>query len=48
MAQCRYEVSRAESLFRREGITCLNTSFSSIEEIATAILHQAGLKRRLF
>ncbi|HEY5789365.1 MAG TPA: pyruvate, water dikinase regulatory protein [Gammaproteobacteria bacterium] len=48
LAQCRYEVSRAESLFRREGITCLNTSFSSIEEIATAILHQAGLKRRLF
>lgn len=48
MAQCRYEVSRAEALFRRERIACLNTSFSSIEEIATAILHKSGLKRRLF
>lgn len=47
-AQCRYEVSRAEALFRRERIDCLNTSFSSIEEIATAILHRSGLRRRLF
>ncbi len=48
LAQCRYEVGRAEALYRREGIACLNTSFSSIEEIATAILHKSGLKRRLF
>ena len=48
IAQCRYEVGRAEALFRRERIACLNTSFSSIEEIATAILHKSGLKRRLF
>jgi regulator of PEP synthase PpsR (kinase-PPPase family) len=48
LAQCRYEVNRAESLFRRERIACLNTSFSSIEEIATAILHQSGIARRLF
>jgi regulator of PEP synthase PpsR (kinase-PPPase family) len=48
LAQCRYEVNRAESLYRRERIACLNTSFSSIEEIATAILHKSGLKRRLF
>jgi hypothetical protein len=48
LAQCRYEVNRAESLYRRERIACLNTSFSSIEEIASAILHQSGLKRRLF
>jgi regulator of PEP synthase PpsR (kinase-PPPase family) len=47
-AQCRYEVSRAEALFRRERIACLNTSFSSIEEIAASILHQSGMQRRLF
>ena len=48
LAQCRYEVRRAETLFRREGITALNTSWSSVEEIATAILHKAGLRRRLY
>jgi hypothetical protein len=48
LQQCRYEVARAEALFRRERIPCLNTSFSSIEEIATSILHQAGIRRRLY
>jgi len=48
LQQCRYEVSRAEALFRRERIPCLNTSFSSIEEIATSILHQTGIRRRLY
>ena len=46
--QCQLEVDAAESLFRKEGIRYLNTTHVSIEEIATTILQQAGLKRRLF
>lgn len=48
LEQCRYEVQAAEALFRREGIPFLDTSIMSIEEIATSIMHQTGLKRRLY
>lgn len=47
-AQCSYEVSRIESMFRRERISCLNTSSLSIEEISTDILQRAGIQRRLY
>lgn len=46
--QCRYEVDMVEALFRRENIPFLDTSSVSIEEIATTILHQAGMERRLY
>ena len=46
--QCRYEVRAAEAMFRAENIPHLDTSAVSIEEIATTILQQAGLKRRLY
>jgi regulator of PEP synthase PpsR (kinase-PPPase family) len=45
---CRYEVSEAESLMRREGIRWLSSTAKSIEEIATTILQQIGLERRAF
>lgn len=44
---CRNEVRAAEELFRRERIAFLDTSTVSIEEIATTILHQANLQRRI-
>lgn len=47
-SQCQIEVEAVESLYRKEGVRFLNTTHMSIEEIATTILHTAGLKRRLF
>ena len=44
--QVSYEVQRAENLFKGAGIPFMNTTHPSIEEIATTILHKAGLKRR--
>lgn len=46
--QVRFEVNTAETLFQRNGIPFLNTTNASIEEIATTIIHEAGLKRRFF
>ncbi|MGI9333492.1 MAG: posphoenolpyruvate synthetase regulatory kinase/phosphorylase PpsR [Gammaproteobacteria bacterium] len=48
LSQCRKEVVEVETLLRREGVPFLNTSRSSVEEIATSVLHQTGLKRRRF
>lgn len=46
--RCRREVADAESIFRREGVRFIDTSGSSIEEIASKILQQTGLTRRSF
>ncbi len=48
MTQCRFELDAVQAIYRREGVRCINTSSMSIEEIATTIMQQAGLKRRLF
>lgn len=48
VAQCRTEVREVESLFRAHGINFLDTSSTSIEEIATRLLQETGLKRRLY
>jgi regulator of PEP synthase PpsR (kinase-PPPase family) len=45
---CRYEVREAEALMHRERISSIDTTNRSIEEIATTILHQGGLKRHIF
>jgi len=44
---CRTEVKAAEALYREERIPFLDTSTVSIEEIATTILHQTNLQRRI-
>ncbi|MGA9851679.1 MAG: pyruvate, water dikinase regulatory protein [Gammaproteobacteria bacterium] len=44
--QVRYEVRQAEDIFRAAGVPYMNTTHPSIEEIATTILHQTGMKRR--
>lgn len=48
LENCRYEVRAAEQLMQRERITTLDTTSRSIEEIATTILHRAGLQRQIF
>jgi regulator of PEP synthase PpsR (kinase-PPPase family) len=46
--QCLFEVQSAERLFQHESVRYADTSVMSIEEIATTIMHQAGLERRLY
>ncbi len=46
--QCTHEVQTVEAIYSREHIPSLDTSSVSIEEIATIILHQTGLERRLY
>jgi regulator of PEP synthase PpsR (kinase-PPPase family) len=48
LASCRREVGEAESLFRRHAIPFLDTSHASVEEIASRILLDSGLRRRAF
>ena len=45
LENCRFEVSQAENLMNRANIPYLDVTSMSVEEIATTILHQAGLKR---
>jgi regulator of PEP synthase PpsR (kinase-PPPase family) len=45
---CRYEVEHAESMMRREGIRWINSTAKSIEEIATTILRELKIERRVF
>lgn len=46
--QCRREVEDVEAMFRRERLAFLDTSSMSIEEIASTVIQQTGLERRLF
>jgi len=48
LENCRYEVHQAEVLMQREKVATLDTTARSIEEIATTILHRAGLQRHIF
>ena len=45
---CRYEVSAAERLMRQSGIPFIDSTTKSIEEIATHMLHEAHLVRRVY
>jgi regulator of PEP synthase PpsR (kinase-PPPase family) len=45
--QIEYEIRSAEAMFTRYGIAVLDTTDSSIEEIASRILNDAGIERRL-
>ncbi len=48
LANCEFEVREAESLMRQEGIPYLDATSKSVEELATTILHEAKLERRLY
>jgi [pyruvate, water dikinase]-phosphate phosphotransferase / [pyruvate, water dikinase] kinase len=45
---CRYEVAAAEKLMRQADIPFLDSTTKSIEEIATHMLHEAHLVRRVY
>jgi [pyruvate, water dikinase]-phosphate phosphotransferase / [pyruvate, water dikinase] kinase len=48
LANCRYEVSAAEAMMRREGIGWLSSTHKSIEEIATTILRDIRPDRLIY
>lgn len=48
LKQCLHEVAEAERLMRMENIPWLSTTTKSIEEIATKVLDEVGLVRRMF
>jgi regulator of PEP synthase PpsR (kinase-PPPase family) len=48
LANCEYEVKEAEALMRQEGIPYLDATSKSVEELATTILHEAKLVRRIY
>nr|PZN72554.1 MAG: hypothetical protein DIU57_20510 [Pseudomonadota bacterium] len=45
--QCASEIAAAQEIFRREKIRFLDSTYASVEELATSILHELGLKRRV-
>lgn len=45
LENCRYEIRQAENLMQQHNIPHLDVTSISVEEIATTILHQTGLKR---
>lgn len=48
LANCKYEIREAEALMRQEGIPYLDATSKSVEELATTILHEAKLVRRIY
>jgi regulator of PEP synthase PpsR (kinase-PPPase family) len=47
-ANCEFEVREAEALMRQEGIPYLDATSKSVEELATTILQEARLVRRIY
>ena len=45
LRQCRYEVTQAEALYRQQGISYLDATSMSIEEIGTTVIHRMKLHR---
>ena len=48
LATCEYEVREAELLMKRENIPFLDATRKSVEELATTIMQQARLDRRIY
>ena len=48
LENCRFEVQQAEALMKREGLRWVNSTAKSIEEIATTILQEFKLERRVY
>jgi len=46
--QCRWELEQADRLMRQSGISSLNTTHVSIEEIASKIFERFGIERTMF
>ena len=48
LENCQYETHEAEALMRQEGIPYLDVTNKSIEELATTLLQQTKLERRIY
>jgi regulator of PEP synthase PpsR (kinase-PPPase family) len=48
LKQCRWELEQADKLMRHAGISSLNTTHVSIEEIASKIFSRFGIERTMF
>jgi regulator of PEP synthase PpsR (kinase-PPPase family) len=48
LANCEFEVREAEALMQHERIPYLDATSKSVEELATTILHEAKLVRRIY
>jgi len=48
LAQCSYELRRAEQLYQRFGIPFLDSSNMSVEEIAAVVMQEKQLRRQSF
>ena len=48
LKNCEHEIREAESLMRRENIPFLDATSKSVEELATTIMQQAKLERRIY
>jgi regulator of PEP synthase PpsR (kinase-PPPase family) len=48
LANCEFEIREAEALMRHEGIPFLDATSKSVEELATTILLEAKLVRRIY
>lgn len=48
LENCRFEIAEAEALMRRERISYQDATHKSVEELASTLIHTAGLTRRLF
>lgn len=48
LENCEYEIREAEQLMRQEGISVLDTTTRSIEELATTIVQKANLQRHVY
>jgi hypothetical protein len=48
LQNCKWEVQAAETLMQSAGVSFLNSTTKSIEELATTILHEAKLDRRVY
>ena len=48
LENCKWEVQAAERLMNNAGVSYLNSTTKSIEELATTILHEAHLDRRVY
>jgi hypothetical protein len=48
LQQCRWELEQADRLMRQAGISSLNTTHVSIEEIASKIFERFGIERTMF
>ena len=48
LSNCEFEIREAEALMRQEGIPYLDATSKSVEELATTILQEAKLERRIY